>query len=336
MPFGAATTAWGLCGCARATSSGSSSESSLRAAEETLIVYPRTYDLDDLGLQSARPFGERRGGPRIFPDPVRVVGVRDYVPGDPLKQIDWAATARAGRLQSRLYEPSRAHAVVVALDVTTLEHTWEGTDPVLLERAVTVAASVARDAFEQKAAVGLITNGALPEGDRAIRLGAGRRPDQLARVLEALAGVNPFAMARLADELEQPGQALSLGATLVVVAAQMPAELAATLQRLRAEGHTIHVVKTSDRVWTQSIEPIPVTDISERMEYLEAQAEREDASTRGAPRPSRRRPRERSSREGASAGHERHELAPAALGLPLRACGGAALVHRAAFLRHGA
>ncbi len=247
---------------------------------EMLIVYPRTYALPDLGLASARPFGEQRGGPRIFPDPVRVAGVRDYVPGDPLKQIDWNATARAGRLQSRLYEPSREHAVVVALDVMTLGHTWEGTDPVLLERAVTVAASIARDAFESRAAIGLITNGALPQSDRPVRLGVGRRPDQLARVLEALAGTNPFAMAPLAAELERPGAALSLGATLVVVAALMPPDLAATLTRLRGQGHTVHVVKTSDRRWEQSLGTIPVTEIAPFAEALEAEAEAEVTQSR--------------------------------------------------------
>ena len=242
---------------------------------ETLIVYPRTYPLPDLGLASARPFGERRGGPRIFPDPARVVGVRDYVPGDPLKQIDWNATARAGRPQSRLYEPSREHAVVVALDVMTFGHTWEGTVPVLLERGVTVAASILRDAFESRAAIGLIANGALPEADRAVRLGVGRRPDQLARVLEALAGTNPFAMAPLSVELERPGEALALGATLVVVGALMPPDLAATLTRLRGQGHVVHVVKTSSHRWEQSLGPIPVTEIAPFAEALEAKAEAE-------------------------------------------------------------
>jgi uncharacterized protein (DUF58 family) len=246
--------------------------------EDLLIVYPRTYPIGDLGLASSRPFGEHRGGSRIFPDPIRVVGVRDYIPGDPLKQIDWNATARAQRLQSRLYEPSREYALIVALDVMTLEHTWEGSDPVLLERAVVVAASIARDAFERKSAIGLISNGALPDADRPVRIGAGRRPDQLVRVLEALAGANPFAMHPLSAELERPGQALSLGATIVVVAALMPPDLSATLQRLTHEGHTVHVVKTSEQPWEQSLGTIPVTEVATRMEALEEQAAHEDES----------------------------------------------------------
>lgn len=253
--------------------------------EETLIVYPRTYPLPDLGLAGARPFGELRGGSRIFPDPMRVVGVRDYVPGDPLKRIDWNATARAGRLQSRLYEPSREHALIVALDVMTMERSWGGADPALLERGVVVAASIARDAFERKAAIGLISNGALPQADRPLRLGAGRRPDQLARVLEALAGAIPFAMRPLAAELERPGEALSLGATLVVVAALMPPDLAAALRRLRAEGHAVHVVRTSRRRWDPLPAAIPVTDVAPRMEALEAEETAEAAEAAAAPPP---------------------------------------------------
>lgn len=251
---------------------------------DTLVVYPRTYPLPDMGIGSDRPFGELRGGRRIFPDPVRAIGVRDYVPGDPLKQVDWKATARAGRLQSRLYEPSRALAVVVALDVMTLPHTWEGTDPVLLERGVTVAASFARAAFESHAALGLLTNGALPEADRPIRLGTGRRPDQLARVLEALAGANPFAMAPLAAELERRGEALPIGASVVVVAALMTENLMASLQRLRRERHEVHVVKTSSAPWSVDTGSIPVTEVAPYMERLEEEAAAEAAATLGPPR----------------------------------------------------
>ncbi len=251
---------------------------------DTLIVYPRTYPLPDMGLGSDRPFGELRGGRRIFPDPIRVIGVRDYIPGDPLKQVDWKATARAQRLQSRLYEPSRALAVVVALDVMTLPHTWEGTDPVLLERGVTVAASVARAAFESHSALGLLTNGALPEADRPIRLGAGRRPDQLARVLEALAGANPFAMAPLALELERRGEALPIGASVVVVAALMTEDLVASLERLRRERHEVHVVKTSSAPWTVDTGSIPVTEVAFYMERLEQEALAEAEASLGPPR----------------------------------------------------
>ena len=243
--------------------------------QDAIVVYPRTYPLPELGLGSARPFGERRGGSRIYEDPLRVIGVRDYLPGDPLKRVDWKATARVGRPQSRLYEPSRTQSVIVALNITTMEHTWEGFDPLLLERGVSVAASIAREMFEQSSAVGLIANGSFPDADRPLRVGANRRPDQLVRVLEALAMISPYTTSLLSEQLESHEHGLPAGATVVVVAALMPQDLAATLHRLRSEGHTVHVVKTSDQTWETTLSPIPVSDVAPYMSELEAEAETE-------------------------------------------------------------
>ncbi len=237
--------------------------------QDAIIVYPKTYPLDELGLTSARPFGEHAGGKRIFEDPMRVIGVRDYSPGDPLKRVDWKATARVGRLQSRLYQPSHEQSVVVALNITTLEQTWEGFDPVLLERTVSVAASVAQGLFERGSAIGLIANGSYPNADRPLRIGANRRPDQLSQILGMLAMVQPMIPSRLAAELESREHPLPVGATVVVVAALMPEDLVATLQRLRSDGYALHVVKTSEAPWEAALDQITVTDISLTMLAIE-------------------------------------------------------------------
>lgn len=237
--------------------------------QDAITVYPKTYPLDELGLTSARPFGEHGGGKRIFEDPMRVIGVRDYSPGDPLKRVDWKATARVGRLQSRLYQPSHEQSVVVALNITTLEQTWEGFDPVLLERTVSVAASVAQGLFERGSSIGLIANGSYPNADRPLRIGANRRPDQLAQILGMLAMVQPMIPSRLAAELESREHPLPVGATVVVVAALMPEDLVATLQRLRSDGYALHVVKTSETPWEAALDQIAVTDISRTMLAIE-------------------------------------------------------------------
>ncbi|MFA7249933.1 MAG: DUF58 domain-containing protein [Dehalococcoidia bacterium] len=239
-----------------------------------IVVYPLTYPLPDLGLDSARPFGERRGGNRIYEDPSRTIGVRDYQPGDPMKRIDWYATARIGRLQSRLYEPSREQSVVVALNIPTFEFAWQGSDPVLLERGVAVAASIARWAADEGDALGLVANGSFADADRTIRIGAGRGPDRLSRVLEALAMITSFTTSNMAHDLEDPSYPLPAGATIVVVAAVMPEDLAATLMRLRDRGHFIAVVKTSHAIWDRSLDPIPVVSVAAAMQVLEEMPDR--------------------------------------------------------------
>ena len=146
------------------------------AAEHTLWVYPEVLALDRLGLPQLRPQGERRGGDRIFEDPTRLQTIRDYRPGDPLKKVDWKATARRQALQSRVYDPSSDLVAVVALNVSTLPHAWQGFFGDIFERAVSVAASLANDFSEERVPVGLLANCTWPGHDTAIRVPPSRAP----------------------------------------------------------------------------------------------------------------------------------------------------------------
>lgn len=215
-------------------------------ARHYVTVLPRLADLPELGLPAERPFGEARSGTRIFEDPSRILAVRDYRPGDPLKRIDWKATARRRALQSRVYEPSASLYLLLALNVDTFAQSWEGYDPVLLERAVTVAGSVARWAEGRRYAVGLVANSSVPGADRPITVPPGRDLDQLTRVLEALAMVAPFTIAPLAGVLAEAARHLPMGATVVAVAGFPSQGLTDCLERLARRGHPTTLLWVGD------------------------------------------------------------------------------------------
>ncbi|MCC7366504.1 MAG: DUF58 domain-containing protein [Dehalococcoidia bacterium] len=223
-----------------------------------LLVFPKVAPLEQLGLPSERPFGERKGGSRIFEDPLRIAGLREYRPGDPMRRIDWKASARTGELTSRVYEPSATRQLYIAVNIDTMEHAWEGYLKDDLERTVSVAASVAVWAAGQKYAVGLLANGAYPDADRPIRLPPSRSREQLTKVLEALAVVQPLTMGDLAGALQREGHRLPTGSTVVVVAALLPPALEGVIGRLAAQRHEVVVLATSDRVPPELPMGIPV------------------------------------------------------------------------------
>ena len=231
-----------------------------------LTVYPRVFTLDELGLPADRPFGERRGGSRIFEDPLRISGLREYRPGDPLKRIDWKATARSGDLTSRVYEPSATQQLYVCLNIDTMPHAWEGYLKDELERAVSVAASVAVWAAGARYAVGLLANGSFPEADRPIRLPPSRSPEQLQRLLEALAVIQPLTMGDLAGALHREGSRLPAGSTVVIVASLIPEPLAGVIVRLHDEGHRVFVLASSDRALGVLPAGIPVQSVGRAFE----------------------------------------------------------------------
>lgn len=237
-----------------------------------LLVFPRVYTLDELGLPAERPFGERKGGSRIFEDPLRISGLREYRPGDPLKRIDWKATARGGDLMSRVYEPSATQQLYIALNIDTLEHAWEGYLKDELERAVSAAASVAVWGAGQRYSVGLLANGSFPDADRPMRLAPSRSREQLTKLLEALAVIQPLTMGDLAGAITRERSRIPAGSTIVVVASLIPEVLSGVIGRLNGEGYRVFVLATSDRALPGVPPGVPVQSIARAFERMEALA----------------------------------------------------------------
>jgi len=134
------------------------------AGEDQITVYPRIVPLRELGFPSQSPFGTLPSQERVFEDPTRVQGVRDYTPGDSLRRVDWKTSARVGGLQVRRYQPAIALETEILLNLDAADYT--GRDRfVATELGIIIAASVAVHLAEKRQAVGLVTNGCDPLQD---------------------------------------------------------------------------------------------------------------------------------------------------------------------------
>jgi uncharacterized protein (DUF58 family) len=227
-----------------------------------ITVYPRTLPLGDLALPSRRPYGEDAGGSRLFEDPSRIMGLRDYVPGDSLRRIDWKATARLGKMQSRIFDPSSSRNLLICLNTQTTIPMWSGVVAELLERSITVAASIARDAYDERYSVGLLATSSLPDSDRSMRIPPGRRAEQFIRILESLAVITPYVLEPLAAMLDREEHRLAQGTTIAVITAIMTEELAATIARLHRRRNSVVVLSTSGEMWPDELAGIDVRDLA--------------------------------------------------------------------------
>ena len=215
------------------------------ADDDYVLVYPRLMEFTNLHLPGARPYGPVKGSLKLFEDPLRFRGLRDYEPNDPLKRIDWKASARRQDLQVRVYEPTASEHWLIVCNLQTIPSPDQGYIPYLLERAISTAASVAVQGARQ-AAVGLIANSSLFNSDLPIRLLPNRDPEQLHRVLEALAMasyISPFSINGL---LRQESRRLPFGTTIIVVTALMDEGLLNTSIHLKTEGHPVAILYVGD------------------------------------------------------------------------------------------
>ena len=142
--------------------------------QQTVLVYPRLVPLNRIPLRVARPGGELLGERRIVEDPLRLAGVRDYKPGDPVRHIHWKSSARIGQLQTKVFEPAASQHLVIFLNGQTLEHAYEGVLGDYFETAIMVAAALANAGLEARHPVGLFTNNSVRDASRRVRLPASR------------------------------------------------------------------------------------------------------------------------------------------------------------------
>ena len=211
-----------------------------------LTVFPKLLSLRELDIPAEDPFGDRRSRRRIFEDPNRPMGVREYHPEDEFRRVHWPATARTGELQVKVYQPTSAQVVVICLNVSTFSRHWEGTNPLLLEHLVQAAATMINQGVDDGYAVGLISNGCLANADQPFRIPPGRSPNQLGHLLEALAGVTPVVTAKFERYLLREISRIPFGATLVIVTSVTTPELAETLVRLKQHERRITLISFAE------------------------------------------------------------------------------------------
>lgn len=240
----------------------------------SLIVYPRVVPLAQIGIPPRHLFGDMRIERQVLTDPSRTVGVRDYRPEDSFRHVHWKATARTQALQTRIFEPTTTVQFGVFLNLDTFEHYWEGVDYARAEHAITVAASLAMRAIDERHAVGMYANGVVGGSDQALRLRPSRSPSQAGEILSGMAKLSPIASLNFPRLLRAETTRFPLGSTIVVVTTLMTDALRAAMADLARSGHRLVLV---------SIDEIDIPPIRGLVTF------RVDSSSIEQPRTSRRR-----------------------------------------------
>ena len=210
---------------------------------DNLLVYPRLVPLEKLGIPSRQLFGDIRLKRHLFQDPVLTAGVRDYVSGDSLKRIHWKSTARLGRLQTKVYEPTTTVDISLFLDVRTLRAPFWGSIYQLQELGIITAASISQHALKEGFRVGLHVNQITRFSRGMLKVPHSGHPDQLMHILEALAQIHQVETIPMAKYIREEASSLPWGSTLLVIAAQPAEELLATLLDLKRVGRSVALVK---------------------------------------------------------------------------------------------
>ena len=184
---------------------------------------PRSELLDRVGTHLTRHPG--RG--------VEYADVRAYVPGDPLRSVNWPVSARRRSLHVTQRLSDRAADVVVLIDASAQP---QGPATAAAERSVLGAAQVVQTALRNGDRAGVVTLG----GGRPRWVGADIGQRQFYRIVDAVLGAG--------DRFETtagtlaPRAAVPAGALIIAFSTLLDTEFTLALTDLRKRGHVVLVV----------------------------------------------------------------------------------------------
>src|SRR5262245_44885113 len=239
-------------------------------APHFVLVYPKVVPLEGYDLASRRPIGEVRMTHRLYDDPTRIAGVREYHTGDPFNRVHWRTTARTGLLHSKVYEPSTITGATVLLDFHEAGYDSRR-EPQRSDLAVTAAASLANAVYQMGEQVGLVTNGRdaadrirtegwahdfrtrdaarasasmRDESDRLqpIVVPTRRGVEQFQRIRETLARVELTDGLTFSQLVAETESRLPRDATIIAVLGDVSPETALALGSLKRRGYAVAVI----------------------------------------------------------------------------------------------
>ena len=234
--------------------------------ETRLVVYPKIYPIE-LPVHRGLPAGNITTSSRIYEDPTRYRSVREYVPGDEIRRINWKASARLGTLHSTEWLPTINVPVMILLNLTA--STYEQRNRYAhTERTIDAAASLVHHLANRGQEVGLVTTGLIKGVTERvmpwIRVGAGSQ--HAIGILETLAQLTTNELDEDPVERFLERGATSFGTRLFYLGAPLSAESVAALVSSMGDRSLLRLYYTDEGVrnWNElSIEAVRVYRITE-------------------------------------------------------------------------
>lgn len=123
---------------------------------DEFYVYPRRVDSQKIAIPFNKIMGDVVSRNKMFDDPFQFGGIRDYSISDPMKYINWKASAKSGDLVVNLHESSLSQKVTIILD------TYDSVSPIddeLNEEAIRIASALSERIIAGGVSLSILGNG---------------------------------------------------------------------------------------------------------------------------------------------------------------------------------
>lgn len=126
-----------------------------RRSDVSFYVYPKRVDVSQILLGCEGMLGSLSCAKRMYEDPFAFQGIREYTTKDPMKTINWKASAKTGQFMVNTYESTMTEKVMLFLDISDRGIMKQSQ---LIEELIRIAASLTQRLVKAGMEVGIKIN----------------------------------------------------------------------------------------------------------------------------------------------------------------------------------
>ena len=209
-----------------------------------IMVYPKLLNPQEFPLPVSRLQGEWVIRRRLISDPFWINGIRGYQRGDSIRDIHWPASARMGDIQVKTHDDTADTRLLVLINSQMTEEQWSDLMPyeqALIERAISIAATVCLKALESGVAAGFAANMPLDGEEGAAYLSPERyqgRDEELLAAFARLKIIRCRNFLSLLDDLS-----FLRGADILLLSAYISEGIEEKANHLKRLGNTVTIYR---------------------------------------------------------------------------------------------
>lgn len=125
-----------------------------------IYVYPKQISCEKLDILMQRIWGMMQSNEKLYEDPLRFAGIREYDITDDMKRINWKASVRGQELMVNVYDSCVSSNVYIFLDVSD-KGIWKQEE--LAEEGIRLTSSLSGKLLKSGSKVTVYTNGSVRE-----------------------------------------------------------------------------------------------------------------------------------------------------------------------------
>jgi uncharacterized protein (DUF58 family) len=224
---------------------GFSAETILKEDFLEFLVYPKLMSIENFQFANTNFQGDNYVKRWIHQDPLYIKGIREYNVEDRMKDIHWKSSLKMDKLMVKEYDFTSDRELTMIVNAQCGEPYWGSIQPVLIENAIKVAASLASIAIKQGVPSGMWTNSQLVGVETKIPAEVYPDINALRKIMELSARMSYSVTVKLSDYLRSKVSEFNRNSTYVIITPYLDEESANILSKLKRRGILLKIIDVS-------------------------------------------------------------------------------------------